>query len=101
MKKIWNLSSFQENKKIDVLDRILSERNINTKKEKEIYLNSDLKYLSDPFILPEMDKAVKRIKKAVEKKGKILIYGDYDVDGITSTALLYRFFKNEFGLKVE
>ncbi|CCU80406.1 Single-stranded-DNA-specific exonuclease RecJ [Halanaerobium saccharolyticum subsp. saccharolyticum DSM 6643] len=101
MEKIWNLSSFQENKKIDFLDKILSERNINTKKEKEIYLNSDLKYLSDPFILPEMNKAVKRIKKAVEQNEKILIYGDYDVDGITSTAVLYRFFKSEYGIDLQ
>ncbi len=101
MEKIWELSSFKENKKTNFLDKILGERNIITEKEKEIYLNSDLKYLSDPFILPGMDKAVNRIKKAVEKNQKILIYGDYDVDGITSTALLYRFFKNEYGLELE
>jgi len=101
MDKIWNLTSFQENKKINFLDKILTERNIITKKEKEIYLNSDLKYLSDPFILPGMDKAVNRIKMAVEKNEKILIYGDYDVDGITSTAVLYRFFKNEYGIELQ
>lgn len=101
MNKIWNITSFQENKKIDFLDEILTERNIITKKEKEIYLNSDLKYLSDPFILPGMDKAVNRIKRAVENNEKILIYGDYDVDGITSTAVLYRFFKNEYGIELQ
>lgn len=101
MDKIWDLRFFQENKDLNFLDKILAERNIITKKEKEIFLSSDLKYLSDPFILPEMERAVKRIIKAVERNEKILIYGDYDVDGITSTAVLYRFFKNEYGLELE
>lgn len=101
MNKIWSLSSFQENKEINFLNEILKKRNIITKKEKEIYLNSDLKYLSDPYLLSEMSKAVERIVEAVKKEQKILIYGDYDVDGITSTAVLYRFFKKEYNLEVE
>jgi single-stranded-DNA-specific exonuclease len=101
MKKIWNLTSFQENIGLEFIDKLLAKRNIKTEREKEIYLSSDLKYLSNPFLLSEMGKAVNRIKKAVENKEKILIYGDYDVDGITSTAVLYKFFKNEFGLELE
>ncbi|MGM0500779.1 MAG: DHH family phosphoesterase, partial [Bacillota bacterium] len=101
MNEIWKLSSYQDNKNSNYLDQLLSERGIISEQQKEIYLNSDLKYLSDPFLLPEMNKAVKRIEKAVKNKKKILVYGDYDVDGITSTALLYRFFKNAFDLEIE
>jgi len=100
MNKLWKLLSYSENKSIDLLDKLMIERGINSQLEKEIYLSSDLKYLSDPFLLPNMNRAVKRIKKAVKNKENILIYGDYDVDGITSTALLYRFFEKAFDIKV-
>jgi len=52
-------------------------------------LNPDLKNLVNPFLFPEMKKAIERIKIALQKEEKILIYGDYDVDGITSTSLLF------------
>ncbi len=100
MNKIWKMLSYQENESIGFLDKLLSERGIHSQLEKEIYLNSDLKYLSDPFLLPAMDKAVKRIEKAAANREKILIYGDYDVDGITSTSLLYRFFDSAYNIKV-
>lgn len=99
MEKIWELNSYLEDEKLNI-DQLLADRGIKTKKEKEIYLSSSLKYLSDPFLLPGMKKAVKRIKKAVENKEKVLVYGDYDVDGITSTAVLFRFFKKEYNLEL-
>ena len=46
-------------------------------------------HLSDPFLLRDMDKAVVRIEQAVEAEEQIVIYGDYDVDGISATAILY------------
>ena len=101
MNKIWKILSYQEDKNIDFLDKLMAKRGVNSQTDKEIYLNSDLKYLSDPFLLPGMDKAVKRIEKALETDENILIYGDYDVDGITSTSVLYRFFKKIFNLKVD
>jgi len=54
------------------------------------FLRADLMALHDPFLLKDMEKAVRRIKKAVFAEEKIMIYGDYDVDGISATALLKR-----------
>ncbi len=100
MDKIWKLLSYVENEDTNFLDKLMSERGINTKLEKEIYLDADLKHLSDPFLLPGMKKAAARIQLARQNEENILIYGDYDVDGITSTALLYRFFEKAFAIKV-
>lgn len=58
------------------------------------YLDCEIAPLFDPFLLKDMDKAVGRIKSAIEKREKITIYGDYDVDGITATALLTSFLKS-------
>src|SRR6266436_3248517 len=54
------------------------------------FLNPQLRQLGDPFDLPDMAAAVDRILAAIEKKQRIVIYGDYDVDGVTSSALLQR-----------
>jgi single-stranded-DNA-specific exonuclease len=62
------------------------------------FINPSLSDLHDPFLLKDMDKAVARIKKAVAKKEKVLLYGDYDVDGITATAIAYALL-NGLGLK--
>lgn len=102
MDKLWEISSYQEkNKKNEILKKLLTDRGIKSSDEKDIYLKAALNNLSDPFELPNIQKAVERINKAVENSEKIAIYGDYDVDGITSTALLYRFFKNTYNLEVD
>lgn len=61
----------------------------------EGYLSKSKKNIINPFDLLDMDKAVERVISAIDKKDKIVIYGDYDVDGITSTALLYDFLKSQ------
>ncbi|MDI6700220.1 MAG: single-stranded-DNA-specific exonuclease RecJ [bacterium] len=57
------------------------------------FLNPDENNFYDPFLMKGMKESVGRIKESIEKRENILIYGDYDVDGITSTSILYRFFK--------
>lgn len=57
-------------------------------------MNPSLDYLRDPFLMKDMQKAVDRIKLAVEKNEKIWIYGDYDVDGVSSTSILCLYFKS-------
>ncbi|MDD2907667.1 MAG: single-stranded-DNA-specific exonuclease RecJ [Candidatus Gracilibacteria bacterium] len=59
----------------------------------EFMLESSIDDLHDPYLLIDMDKAVERIKKAKENSEKIMIFGDYDVDGVTSTSILMHFFK--------
>lgn len=68
--------------------QLLALRGITKEKEVAQFLHPRLQDLADPFLLPEMDKAVERILQAVDKKESIVIYGDYDVDGVTSLTLL-------------
>ncbi len=76
------------------ITRILVSRGIDTKEKTEMFLKSDMKNLNNPFLLKDMDKAVLRIKKAVENREKIAIYGDYDVDGITGVTILMMYLKH-------
>ncbi len=71
-----------------IISQVLSNRGVNTINEAENFLKADLSALHDPFDLEDMHKAVERIKKAAEKKEKVIIVSDYDVDGVTSCAVL-------------
>lgn len=73
-----------------VISTILLNRGI-AEDDFPAFLQKSMKDIINPNLMPDMDKAVKRILKAIEANEKIVIYGDYDVDGITSTALLYEF----------
>ncbi|MCZ6468780.1 MAG: single-stranded-DNA-specific exonuclease RecJ [Candidatus Dadabacteria bacterium] len=73
--------------------QILVNRGIENETEANLFLNCTLFDLPSPYLMKGMDKAVERIKKALENNERIAIYGDYDVDGVTSTALLYSFLK--------
>ena len=66
----------------------LVNRGVTSKAEVSEFLNPRLKLLADPFLIPNMDAAVERLWKARENNERLLIYGDYDVDGVSSTALL-------------
>jgi len=72
-----------------VLAKILVKRGINSRQETEKFLNPAFSDLIDPFVLPDLEKAADRIILALKNKEKIMLFGDYDVDGITATALLY------------
>ncbi len=83
----------------EILSRLIAIRKININ-EVNLYLNPKLKNsLPDPFILKDMDKSVDRVSKAIINKEKIGIFGDYDVDGATSTAILGNYF-NDIGSKI-
>ena len=77
------------------LAQLLVNRGVRTIEEAKFFLDGDFNQLEDPFILPGLEKAVNRILRAIEQGEKILIYGDYDVDGITSTALLTDFLNKQ------
>jgi len=77
----------------EMLARILVCKGITDIDKVNEFLNPSMKDLNDPFLLSDMEKAAKRISDSVKNEEKILIYGDYDVDGITSTSLLYNFLK--------
>ena len=72
---------------------LLVKRGIKNFEEARDFFRPDLGHLHDPFLMQDMEKAVIRIEKAIADSEKILIYGDYDVDGTTSVALVYSFFK--------
>ena len=108
MKKKWVFFETDEDKVDEIskkykisklLARVLVNRNITDEEDINIFLNPTRKDFHDPYIMPDMDKAVNRIEKAIKNKEKIIIYGDYDVDGITSITVLKRFLE-ERGLEV-
>ncbi len=68
---------------------LLIKKGLNTREDIDAYLNPKIEDIHDPFLFNDMDKAVDRVLYAIDNKEKITIYGDYDVDGTTSTALLY------------
>ena len=74
--------------------RMLVVRGIQTADEARAFVRPSLDRLHDPFLMRDMDKAVERLHQAITRGEKILIYGDYDVDGTTAVALMYRFLQN-------
>ena len=74
-----------------VLADLLVKRGVTTFEEARAFFRPQLQNLHDPFLMADMDKAVTRLKEAVDGRQKILVYGDYDVDGTTAVALVYSF----------
>ncbi len=77
----------------DSLANLMVQRGINTPEEAHAFFNPSLDYLHDPFMMKDMNIAVDRLSTAIKKNEKILVYGDYDVDGTTAVALVYSFLK--------
>ena len=97
MKYRWSLAPsqplltgqlFRELPLSPLMAQCLVNRGGASKAEVSEFLNPRLKLLADPFLIPNMDAAVERLWKAREDNERLLIYGDYDVDGVSSTAVL-------------
>lgn len=100
MTKRWNLlkaddekvERLQQELKINkAICKILVQRGIDTFDKSKNFFRPEIGMLYDPFLMKDMDKAVSRIQTAVNRKEKILVFGDYDVDGTTAVALMYQF----------
>ncbi len=101
MKKRWICNELPDNAAVERLASRLSiekplaalliQRGINTPEAAEDFFNPDISRLHNPFLMKDMDKAVKRLSDAIIDNQKILVYGDYDVDGTSAVALLYSF----------
>jgi len=87
----------QDLKVSTLLTQLLVQRGIETYEEAKTFFRPSMQHLHDSFLMKDMDKAVNRILKATNTHEKILVFGDYDVDGTTSVAMVYSFFKNELG----
>ena len=99
LQKKWLLKEFDKNRVVEISKEfgispltsiILYNRGISESAEIAEFLKCDLENLHDPYLMKDMDKAVSRIRQALDANEKITIYGDYDVDGITSIAILYK-----------
>lgn len=103
MEKIWNLKKQGDQNEVKhlsaalnvnmVIARLLVQRGIKTYNEAKAFFRPRLSDLHDPFLMKDMDKAVDRLETAIKNQEKVIIYGDYDVDGTTSVALIYQFLK--------
>ena len=103
MEKRWTIKTYdketskqlQESLKINpTICHLLVQRGIETYEQAKNFFRSDINLLHNPFEMKDMQTAVDRIMEAIAHEEKILIYGDYDVDGTTSVAVVYMFFKS-------
>lgn len=107
MEKRWILTTTPSEDEVENFSQLLSiekplagllmNRGIKTVEDAQLFFNPDISKLHDPFLMKDMDKAVERLSKAVIDNEKILIYGDYDVDGTSAVALVYSFLKEIIG----
>ena len=104
MLKRWVIKEYGENEAVTklskelgvdpVLANLLVQRGITNFETAKRFFRPELSHLHDPFLMKDMDLAIERIHNALKSKEKILVYGDYDVDGTTAVALVYSFFKD-------
>lgn len=104
MNKKWQIYETDEEKIKQIQEKyninkllaiILSNRNIIEEKDLRKFLKPNRNDFYDPFLIKDMDIAVERIIKAIKNNEKVIIYGDYDVDGITSITVLKSFLKDQ------
>ena len=112
MTKKWQIYQTTEKEELEIkevskkyninklLATILVNRKIMDNEDLNIFLNPNRKNFHDPFLMPDMKKAIKRIKEAIKNNEKTIIYGDYDADGITSITVLKSFLK-DIGFEVD
>lgn len=94
------ISSLQQELNIpEAIAHLLVIRNITSFDRAKTFFRPDLSLLHDPFLMRDMDKASVRLASAINNKEKVIVYGDYDVDGTTATAIMYTFLK-QFGIEV-
>lgn len=79
-----------------ILCKLLLERGLKSKNDIDRFFNPRLNELHDPLLMDDMDKAVARINNAIERGERIMVYGDYDVDGTTAVAVVYNFLKSTY-----
>jgi single-stranded-DNA-specific exonuclease len=78
------------------LANLMVQRNIKTPADAHMFFHPSLEYLHDPFMMKDMNIAVDRLSTAIKRNEKILVYGDYDVDGTTAVALVYSFLREQY-----
>src|SRR5690606_8141404 len=103
MQKKWTIASSNDGPAIGqlseavgihkVLAELLVKRGVAGFDDARRFFRPDLSSLHDPFLMKDMDKAIARIERAIGNKEKVLIYGDYDVDGTTAVAVVFSFFR--------
>jgi len=103
MQKRWVLKPKSNSNKVshlkselgvnDIVANLLVSREIETYEQAKYFFRPSLDHLHDPFLMKDMDVAISRIERAIGNKEKILIYGDYDVDGTTAVSVVYSFFR--------
>lgn len=101
MEKRWILKKEGESEKVEHLSRVLNidhnlanllvQREIYTFEQARKFFRPELSQLHDPFLMKDMDSTIKRIEMAIQRNERIMVYGDYDVDGTTAVALVYTF----------
>jgi single-stranded-DNA-specific exonuclease len=101
LEKLWKINTNSNTNAIenlkqqlnidDVIAKLLTQRNIFNYQEAKDFFRPDLKQLHNPFLMKGMDIAIDRINNAIKNNEKVLIFGDYDVDGTTSVSLVYKY----------
>lgn len=104
MDKVWNIKKEGDINIIKhlsvalnvdmVIGNLLAQRGVTNFSEAQAFFRPKLSDLHDPFLMKDMDKAVERLERAIDQQERVLIYGDYDVDGTTSVAMMYQFLRS-------